>query len=104
MRLKVILLVSVLLVTGLTTAFAGNELRLGTAGAQELRIPIGSRGTALGGAVVANPYGIESGHWSNRGLRQDMSDILSKPGRIILKLMSIPTQFKFRPAKARPMR
>lgn len=68
MRLKVILLVSVLLVTGLTTAFAGNELRLGTAGAQELRIPIGSRGTAMGGAVVANTYGIESVYWNPAGL------------------------------------
>ena len=31
-------------------ARAGDESRIGTAAAQELRIPIGSRGTALGGS------------------------------------------------------
>jgi hypothetical protein len=58
----------VLLAVGLTTAYAGNADRVGTAGAQELRIPVGSRGTAMGGAVIANARGVESMFWNPAGL------------------------------------
>jgi len=58
----------VLLVIGLSTAYAGNSQRIGTAGAQELLIPVGSRGTAMGGSVVANTYGLESMYWNPAGL------------------------------------
>jgi len=68
MKLKVLILMLVLLLVGLNMAYAGNQKRIGTAGAQELRIPIGSRGTALGGSVIANTYGVESVHWNPAGL------------------------------------
>jgi hypothetical protein len=68
MKLKLVFMTAALLVLGLTTAFAGNADRIGSAGAQELRIPYGSRGTAMGGAVVANTYGIESMYWNPAGL------------------------------------
>ncbi len=58
----------VLLAVSISPAFAGNALRMGTAGAQELLIPIGSRGTALGGSVIANTYGVESIYWNPAGL------------------------------------
>ena len=53
---------------------AGNPKRRGTAGAQELTIPVGSRGTALGGAVVAYAKGIDALFWNPAGVAgQDAS-------------------------------
>lgn len=68
MKPRILLIVMVLLVVSLASAYAGNESRIGTAGAQELRIPYGSRGTAMGGAVVADAYGLEAMFWNPAGL------------------------------------
>ncbi len=68
MKQKVIILMIVLLVVSLGSAYAGNDRRIGTAGAQELRIPIGSRGTAMGGAVIADVTGVEALYWNPAGL------------------------------------
>lgn len=57
-----------LLVGGIGTAFAGSEERKGTVGALELKIPVGPRGTALGGAVAADVEGVESIFWNPAGL------------------------------------
>ncbi len=68
MKCKLVIILLVLLAVSLTTAYAGSDRRLGTDGAQELVIPIGSRGTAMGGAVVASTRGIESMFWNPAGL------------------------------------
>lgn len=68
MKYKILLVLAVLLVLGLTSAYAGNEGRNGTAGAQELLIPYGSRGTAMGGSVLSTVSGIESMYWNPAGL------------------------------------
>ena len=68
MKLKLVLVLAILLAVGFTSAYAGNADRIGSAGAQELRIPVGSRGTAMGGAVIANAHGIESMYWNPAGL------------------------------------
>ncbi len=68
MKYRFVLLLLVLLAVGLTSAYAGNSQRIGTAGGQELLIPIGSRGTAMGGAVVGNTYGVEAIYWNPAGL------------------------------------
>ncbi len=47
--------------------FAGGDRRKGTSGAHELRIPIGSRGTSLGGSIVADVQGLESIYWNPAG-------------------------------------
>ncbi|MDQ7054348.1 MAG: PorV/PorQ family protein [candidate division KSB1 bacterium] len=47
---------------------AGNPKRRGTSGAQELLIPVGSRGTAMGGAVVSSTSGIDAIFWNPAGL------------------------------------
>lgn len=47
-------------------AFAATN-RIGTAGAQELRIPIGARGTAMTGAIVADVGGAEALFWNPAG-------------------------------------
>jgi len=51
-----------------TQLVAGTGQRKGTAGAQELLIPVGSVGTALGGANLANVSGIEAVYWNPAGL------------------------------------
>lgn len=68
MKLRTILICGLLVATSTTSALAGSSKKLGTAGAQELLLPIGSRGTAMGGAVVANPLGLESIFWNPAGL------------------------------------
>ncbi|HKK21513.1 MAG TPA: PorV/PorQ family protein [candidate division Zixibacteria bacterium] len=68
MKCKLVIILLVLLAVSLTSAYAGSDRRLGTDGAQELVIPIGSRGTAMGGAVVASTYGVESMFWNPAGL------------------------------------
>jgi hypothetical protein len=68
MKYKTFILIAVLLVVSLSSVYAENTRRLGTAGAQELVIPYGSRGTAMGGAVLANVSGVESMYWNPAGL------------------------------------
>ncbi|MCH7613457.1 MAG: PorV/PorQ family protein [Candidatus Marinimicrobia bacterium] len=47
---------------------AGSKNRSGTAGAQQLLIPVGSGGTAMAGANVASISGIEAVEWNIAGL------------------------------------
>ena len=68
MKTKYIILVLVLLAASFSSALAGNSQRIGTAGATELLIPVGSRGTAMGGAVVSSVTGVESIYWNPAGL------------------------------------
>ncbi len=68
MKTKVIVLIVALVAVAVSSALAGNSRRVGTAGAPELSIPIGSRGTSMGGAVVANTSGVESIYWNPAGL------------------------------------
>lgn len=58
-------LLCALIVSG---AHAGDQSRIGTAAAQELRIPAGSRGTALGGAILASVNGAEAMYWNPSGV------------------------------------
>lgn len=68
MKYTITFLVLILLALSLTSVYAGNVRRLGTAGAQELVIPVGARATSMGGAVVADVYGVEAMHWNPAGL------------------------------------
>ncbi len=52
----------------LMVAFAGNTNRTGTAGAQELLIPIGATGMALAGSDVAVVTGTDAIYWNPAGL------------------------------------
>jgi len=51
-------------------ALGGSGLKVGTAGAQELRLPVGSYATSLGGAVIANVRGAEALYWNPAGVAQ----------------------------------
>jgi hypothetical protein len=68
MKNKIVLLVLGILLLSLSSAFAGNSLKVGTAGATELLIPVGARSSAMGGAVVADAKGVESMYWNPAGL------------------------------------
>jgi len=50
------------------TALAANKTRIGTAGAQELLIPVGARSIAIGGSSLVFSNGVESIYWNPAGL------------------------------------
>ena len=64
MQILALLLVAAILAS---PAWAANERRLGTSGAQELRIPVGTRGIALGSATVSSSHGVESIYYNPAG-------------------------------------
>ncbi|MDP1677362.1 MAG: PorV/PorQ family protein [Bacteroidota bacterium] len=55
--------------------FAGNKNRQGTAGAQELLIPVGARGMALGSSAIANASGIDAIYWNPAGIVRTESSV-----------------------------
>jgi hypothetical protein len=63
---KAVLIAGVLLIVA--QVFAGTGKRKGTAGALELLLPVGSVGTALGGANLAYVSGLDAIHWNPAGL------------------------------------
>jgi hypothetical protein len=68
-RLIILALVLPALLAGAAApALAGSNGRKGTEGAQELMIPVGPRGAALGGAVVGDVSGVEAMYWNPAGL------------------------------------
>ncbi|HEX2897019.1 MAG TPA: PorV/PorQ family protein [candidate division Zixibacteria bacterium] len=68
MKKKIILIIGALALMVAASAQAGNSDRSGTAGATELLIPVGARGSAMGGSVVANSYGVDAIYWNPAGL------------------------------------
>lgn len=48
--------------------FAGETERIGTSAAPQLRIPVGSRGTALGGSILASVKGADGLFWNPAGV------------------------------------
>jgi hypothetical protein len=50
------------------TALAANKNRIGTAGAQELLLPVGARGVAIGGSSMVFSNGVEAIYWNPAGL------------------------------------
>lgn len=51
-----------------TTVDAANKSRIGSAGAQELLIPVGARGIAIGGSSMVFSSGAEAIYWNPAGL------------------------------------
>ena len=65
MRSVLCLLLAVCVVA---VADAGNQSRIGTAGAQELLIPVGARGIAIGGSNMIFSSGVDALYWNPAGL------------------------------------
>lgn len=77
MKIKVLSIMIALTLGVTTAALAGNPVRIGSAGGQELLLPVGARGYALGGSVVASATGLEATHWNPAGLsRINGSEVL----------------------------
>ena len=65
--MKKLLTVFLILILSLTV-FAGDAARKGTAGAEQLLIPVGARSIATGGALGSHFYGVESIYYNPAGL------------------------------------
>ena len=63
-KILIFLLASLVAVSNI---FAAGGNRTGTAGAQELIIPVGPRGIAMGTGNVANSFGVEALYWNPAG-------------------------------------
>jgi hypothetical protein len=68
----VILMLVILISSGL---HAGNKLRVGSAGAQELLIPVGARGIALGNSDLIFAEGAEAMYWNPAGTSRFSKDV-----------------------------
>ncbi len=68
MRIKPFTVCIAIVLLAASCLYAGGSDRIGTAGAQELRIPVGSRATAMAGANVADVSGAEALFWNPAGL------------------------------------
>ena len=67
-NIQIVLAIALLFSFVVNIVEAGSKKRRGTAGAQELLIPTGSRGTAMAGAYVAGISGLEAVEWNMAGL------------------------------------
>jgi hypothetical protein len=67
-KLRFIGILGLLLFAGTVQVFAGNETKTGTAGALEVLLPVGARGTAMGGATNSMLDGVEALNWNPAGL------------------------------------
>lgn len=72
MRSVLCLLLAVCVVA---VADAANESRIGTAGAQELLIPVGARGIAIGGSNMIFSSGVDAIYWNPAGLGRMTSSV-----------------------------
>jgi hypothetical protein len=54
--------------------FGGGQNRAGTAGAPELRIPVGARYLAMGGSAIATVTGLEAIYWNPAGVDLSQTD------------------------------
>ncbi|MEW5874038.1 MAG: PorV/PorQ family protein [Candidatus Zixiibacteriota bacterium] len=68
MKRIVILLMAFAVLIAATTAHAENDNQFGTAGAHELRIPMGTRNIAMAGAGIAGVRGLDAVFWNPAGL------------------------------------
>ena len=67
-NIQIVLAITLLVSFAVNIVEAGSKKRRGTAGAQELLIPTGSRGTAMAGAYVSGISGLEAVEWNMAGL------------------------------------
>ncbi len=67
-HLKRLLLILLILGFSVSEIFGSGQNRAGTAGAPELRIPIGARYLAMSGSAIANVSGLEAIYWNPAGV------------------------------------
>lgn len=65
---RFVMVLAGILLAAASSAWAGGTDRVGTAGAQELRIPVGAASVAIGGSAVALGNGLENLFWNPASL------------------------------------
>jgi hypothetical protein len=96
--ITVILLLLVPIILTVDLAYGGSDKRAGTAGASEIIIPVGSRGSSLAGSTNALASGVEAIYWnpagvSNQGGVEAMFSSLSYIADIKLNYFAISSSF-----------
>src|SRR5262245_56038908 len=95
----VLLLAVTFAVAGPWACWAGSDGRKGTQGALELKLPVGPRGTALGGAVTADATGVDALFFNPAGLAalsgtEEMFTNTNYIADIDLNYAAVPTDVK----------
>lgn len=67
-KIFIVIIAALLIAACFDQLNAGSKNRMGTAGATELLIPVGSRGAALGGALNAYSSGVDAIYWNPAGI------------------------------------
>jgi len=67
---KDFLKVFIILILASAVCVAGDDSKTGTAGAEELLLPVGGRSTALAGSNIAEVEGIDAIQWNPAGVAQ----------------------------------
>ena len=73
-HLKRLFLILIIFGFSAVEIFGGGQNRAGTAGAPELRIPIGARYLAMGGSAIATVSGLEAIYWNPAGVDLTSTD------------------------------
>jgi len=73
-HLKRLLLILLILGFSAVETFGGGQNRAGTAGAPELRIPVGARYLGMSGSAIANVSGLEAIYWNPAGVDLSTTD------------------------------
>ena len=60
-------LITMVLLLGLSSVYAGDPSRIGTAAGEQLLVPVGARDMALGGSNVALSSGLDAMYWNPAG-------------------------------------
>jgi hypothetical protein len=73
-HLKRLLLILLILGFSAVETFGGGQNRAGTAGAPELRIPVGARYLAMSGSAISSVTGLEAIYWNPAGVDLSATD------------------------------
>ncbi len=73
-HLKRLLLILLILGFSASEIFGSGQNRAGTAGAPELRIPVGARYLAMSGSAISNVQGLEAIYWNPAGVDLSTTD------------------------------
>ena len=90
MKIKVFCLIVVAMLLCSAALYAGGDERIGTSGAQELRIPVGSRMSSLAGAGVADAVGAEAMYWNPAGITNINGFSLAVTNGVVVEVKKEP--------------